>query len=257
MMMRDIDLLRPGQRLPVEDAAYLSHVVVAFNAMADRLEAERRKSAERALSIQEEERRRVARDLHDEIGQSLTALLLQLKRIAERSPQEICRELERAQEATRTTLEEVRGIVHRLRPGVLEDLGLKSALAEMASGFFKTTGIKVRRHIDPQVPRLSEQVELALYRICQESLTNVARHAHASCVELVLEPSNTGVRMRIADDGQGFDFSAIDDGGIRWMQERALLAGAQLELKVTRGRGVEVCVEAPATPEVARDAQPR
>lgn len=118
--MTTVDLLRPGQRLPVPGGGGVAELIRTFNAMLDRLEAERATSSARALSAQESERRRIAQELHDEVGQSMTAVLLGLKRAADRAPEPLRAELQQAQEITRSSLDEVRRLARRLRPGVLE-----------------------------------------------------------------------------------------------------------------------------------------
>src|SRR3712207_2070638 len=139
-LMEDVDLLRPGQRLPEQGSGPASDLVSSFNAMLDRLEAERAASTGRALAAQEDERRRVAQELHDEVGQSLTAVLLGLRRIADRAPADLAPEIGIAQETARASLDEVRQVVRRLRPGVLDDLGLCSALTSLLSAHARLTG---------------------------------------------------------------------------------------------------------------------
>ncbi len=240
-LMQRVDLLRPGQRLSLEGYGEVAAVIEAFNDMLDRLEAERRTSSARAMRAQEAERRRIARELHDEIGQSLTAILLQLNRIASGTRGETHDQIREVQEAARETLDEVRGIARQIRPDVLEELGLVSALTALGTSFFETTGIPVERRFDSGLPPFHEDVELALYRIAQESLTNVARHADASRVVLSLQRSAHGVTLRIADDGRGLD-GAADGAGLRGMRERAVLVGADLRIASRRPRGVEVSV---------------
>jgi two-component system sensor histidine kinase UhpB len=212
--------------------------------MLDRLEAERRASSRRALIAQETERQRIAQELHDEIGQSLTAVILQLKRTAERAPVELREELLELQEAARASLDEVRQIARRLRPGVLDDLGLVSALTALATSFSEQAGLPVSRRFARSLPPLSREVELVLYRVAQEGLTNVARHARASRAELALDRSARGVTLRVTDDGRGLN-GAVDGDGLRGMRERALLVGGSLRIESPPGGGVRVFLEVP------------
>ncbi|MEV5826392.1 sensor histidine kinase [Spirillospora sp. NPDC052242] len=246
-LMETVDLLRPGQRLAVTGSGEVATLIDAFNRMLERLEDERGTSTARVLLAQEDERRRIARELHDEIGQSLTALLLDLKRLTGRAPAELREELRVAQETTRDSLEEVRRIARRLRPDVLEDLGLGSALAALVSQFDAHTVLRVERNLHPDLPALHPDVELVLYRIAQESLTNVARHSGASEVELSLAPAGEpgGVLLRVEDDGKGLGH-VREGAGIRGMRERALLVGGTLTLEAAPGGGTRVTLFVPA-----------
>ena len=245
-LMRRADPLRPGPRIPVygEDAEVVE-LTQAFNEMLGRLERERRESAGRVLSAQEAERRRLARELHDEIGQRLTAVLLQLEHSSRRLPDGVARELSETRETARASLEELRRIVARLRPVALEDLGLVSAITELGDRLTAHSAVRVVRKLDPELPELSPDVELVIYRVAQEGLTNAARHARATTVELYLERSGRGVRLRVADDGRGLD-GAREGGGIRGMRERALLIGARLEIGQSEQGGVEVRLNVPS-----------
>lgn len=228
-LMTTVDLLRPGQRLPVRGYGEVAELIRTFNAMLDRLEAERATTSARALSAQESERQRIAQELHDEVGQSMTAVLLELKRAADQAPEPLRGELRQAQETTRESLDEVRRLARRLRPGVLEDLGLISALTSLATDFATHTGLQVRRSFDPDVPSLDPQTELVLYRVAQEGLTNVARHAEAEHAELSLRRTAAAVVLCIGDDGRGIGVPR-EGAGIRGMRERALLVGATLDI---------------------------
>ncbi|GIE95345.1 sensor histidine kinase [Paractinoplanes rishiriensis] len=237
--MTTVDLLRPGTRLPVSGRAGIAALIRAFNAMLNRLEAERAASAARALSAQEAERRRVAQELHDEIGQTLTAVLLDIKRVADQAPAPVADQLRQVQETTRNSLDEIRRIARRLRPGVLEELGLSSALRALATEF-STAGLAVKRQLGTDLPELSADVELVLYRVAQESLTNVARHSGAHTATLILRrDGDDGVELRIRDDGSGMG-SAAEGAGIRGMRERALLIGAILTFAAAPGGGTDV-----------------
>jgi two-component system sensor histidine kinase UhpB len=241
--MTTIDLLRPGHRLAVTGRAGIADLIRTFNAMLDRLENERATSAARALSAQEAERRRIAQELHDEIGQTLTAVLLELKRVAGHAPEPVRDELHQVQETTRNSLDEIRRIARRLRPGVLDELGLISALKALATEF-STAGITVHRSLATDLPNLGKDIELVLYRVAQESLTNVARHAHAHQVDLTLSRIVDAVELRIRDDGTGLR-GAAEGAGIRGMRERALLIGADLTTARGQGGGTEISLRVP------------
>jgi len=243
--MATVDLLRPGQRLPVAGQGGVSQLIRAFNDMLARLEAERAASSTRALSAQEAERRRIAQELHDEVGQSLTAVLLELIRAVERvDDADLRADLQHAEETTRESLDEVRRLARRLRPGVLEDLGLVSALTALVTDLATHTGLAILHEFQPGLPALDHQTELVIYRVAQEGLTNVARHAEAGRVEVFLRHSEGAVGLRIRDDGRGFGL-AHEGAGIRGMRERALLVGATLDLGASPTGGTEVNLVVP------------
>lgn len=250
-LMTSVDLLRPGQRLPVTGHGGVAELIRTFNSMLDRLETERATSSARALSAQEAERRRIAQELHDEVGQSMTAVLLGLKRAADRAPESLRPELQQAQEITRESLDEVRRLARRLRPGVLEDLGLISALTALTNEFTTHTGLKVTRHFDADLPPLEPQAELVLYRVAQEGLTNVARHAEAEHAELSLRRSADRLVLCVSDDGHGSGI-VREGAGIRGMRERALLVGGSLDIVPGAGQGTRVSLSVPAA--AAKDA---
>ncbi|MDG9726745.1 MULTISPECIES: HAMP domain-containing sensor histidine kinase [unclassified Streptomyces] len=243
-LMTTVDLLRPGQRLPVSGGGEVPELIRTFNAMLDRLEHERATSTARVLLAQEAERRRIAQELHDEVGQSMTAILLVLGRAADDADQPLREELQQAQEITRESLDEVRRLVRRLRPGVLDDLGLISALSSLTHDFATHTGLRVVRRFDADLPALDPETELVLYRVAQESLTNAARHADAERVEVGLAPADGAVTLTIADDGRGIE-AACEGAGIRGMRERALLIGAALDITSAPGAGTRIRLTAP------------
>ncbi|WP_329271449.1 sensor histidine kinase [Streptomyces pseudovenezuelae] len=228
-LMATVDLLRPGQRLPEGGRGETADLIRTFNAMLERLEHERASSSARALFAQEAERRRIAQELHDEVGQSMTAILLALERAADEAEEPLRGELRQAQEITRGSLDEVRRLVRRLRPGVLEDLGLVSALTSLTSEFATHVGLRVVRRFEPGLPVLEQQTELVLYRVAQEALTNAARHAEAGQVEVSLHHTDEAVVLSVADDGRGTG-AAPEGAGMRGMRERALLIGATLDV---------------------------
>ncbi|WP_328485029.1 HAMP domain-containing sensor histidine kinase [Streptomyces zaomyceticus] len=245
--MTTTDLLRPGARPAVGGQGEIAELITTFNAMLDRLEAERALSAARALSAQEAERHRIAQELHDEVGQTLTAVLLELKRVADHAPPALRDDLHQVQETTRAGLDEIRRIARRLRPGVLEELGLSSALKALTNEF---TGpaLTVRHHIDADLPLLSRDTELVLYRVAQEGLTNAVRHSGADRADLTLTHTSDGVELNISDDGNGIH-DAPEGAGISGMRERALLIGAALSLGPGPERGTEVRLVVPTRHE--------
>jgi two-component system, NarL family, sensor histidine kinase UhpB len=243
--METVDLLRRGQRLDVQHDDEVGRVVRAFNRMLDRLESERQQSGRRVLAAQEAERVGIARDLHDEVGQLLTGVLLHLNSIAEAVPTHRD-EIDAAKQAVRVALDEVRRISSELRPEMLEHLGLVSALTELSTTFARVSGLRVERQFEPALPKLSADTELALYRIAQEALTNVARHAAATKVTIALEHGPGSVVLSVSDNGCGFDGEPQEQGGLRSMRERALLIDGALAIKPGRRGGVEVRLEVPA-----------
>jgi two-component system sensor histidine kinase UhpB len=250
--MRAVDLLRPGQRLAERGGVEVVELVQVFNQMLDRLEGERRESGRRALRAQEGERARIARGLHDEVGQVLTGVLLQLDVLgsgSSRGEQRLA--VAETKQAVRQALDEVRRIARELRPELLEHLGLVSALTELSRKFADQSGIRVERRFAENLPPLSDEAELAVYRVAQEGLTNVARHAGASRVEVMLEPGADSVVLRIVDDGRGLVENAPlnGQGGLRGMREHALLVDGALAVKPASGGGVEVRLEVPAAEE--------
>ncbi|MEU3452908.1 sensor histidine kinase [Micromonospora sp. NPDC006766] len=249
-LMRRVDLLRGGDRLVDSGNGDLADLIATFNAMLDRLEAERSASSADALAAQEGERQRIARELHDEIGQSLTVVLLGLKRAVDRAPDELRDELHAVQETLRSSIDDVGRVARRLRPDVLEDLGLLSAMNALATDFSQLSGVPVVRRAKPDLPPLSPEKELVIYRIAQESLTNVARHARAGRVELSLRSEADAVVLRVADDGLGE--VSREGAGIRGMRERAMLIGARLSITAVPGTGTEVRLTVPVDSAMER-----
>ncbi len=248
--MRRVDPLRRSGRLDAPVHGDLAQLIEAFNAMVDRLESERTTASASALAAQEGERRRIARELHDEIGQSLTVALLSMKRAIDKAPGPAGEELRGAQETVRACLDEVRGIARRLRPDVLDDLGLASALNALCGEVAATAGIEVTREIDRALPRLGPDVELVCYRVAQEALTNVVRHAAAHRALLRLHASADLIELRVRDDGRGG--VTTDGAGIRGMRERALLVDATLTIDSPPGGGTDIALAIPRTDQGSR-----
>ena len=236
-LMARVDPLRPGERIEIPGpASEVTMLADTFNAMLDRLESERRESGRRTLSTQEEERRKLAAELHDEIGQTVTALVLQLSRIAEQAADPISKDAADARDTAVSLVEDIRAIARRLRPEALDTLGLVSALTNLIDRLSTQTGLAIERRIERSLPTLSPEAELVLYRVAQESLTNVLRHAQATHAVVSLRNGAAGVVLEVEDDGSGFDIDGVEQSGIRNMRERALLIGGDLDIEPgTRG----------------------
>ncbi len=247
-VMSSIDPDRPGRRLSginprsTEGAA----LAEAFNGMLDRLESARHEAARTALVAQEAERLRVARELHDEIGQTLTAITLQAERGAVGDPALASRELDRVADAIRGSLDQVRRIARELRPEALDDLGLVNALIALCSRVDAQAGPHVRRQLQAPLPPLPPDVELVIYRVVQESLTNTLRHAGAGTVTVSLMVDAKKVTVSVADDGKGMPVQMPNGtAGITGMRERALLVGGRLAVQSQPGGGTEVQLTVP------------
>jgi two-component system, NarL family, sensor histidine kinase UhpB len=247
-LMERIDPLEPGQRVDARGGGReTERVGEVFNRMLERLEIERRESGRRMLAAQESERLRVARELHDEVGQVATSLTLEIDHAARVAGPEVRERLVPAREAARELSSELGEIVRRLRPETLDDLGLASALTVLADGLAEGSELTVRRKLAP-VRWLPGDIELALYRVAQESLTNVLRHADARVVSLTLEADGRSARLRVADDGRGMN-GAAPSNGIRGMRERAMLLGGTLRIVDAPDGGVEVELTVPLPTE--------
>lgn len=227
-----------------EGAGVVGELISSYNAMLKSLEAERSTSSARALAAQETERQRVARELHDEIGQSLTVVLLGLKRVLDRAPREIVDDLTAVQDAARSSLVDVRRVARRLRPGVLDDLGLLSALSALTHEVTQNGGVHVRRRFAPGLPPLDAESELVIYRVAQEALTNVSRHSGASTVDVTLTKLGDTLELKVSDDGTGIHEEA-EGSGIHGMRERALLVGGRFSVGARPGGGTEVRLVVP------------
>ncbi len=247
-LMERIDPLHPGDRLPdLGPESEVSLLTRSFNAMLDRLEHERRESARRELAAQERERARIARELHDEVGQNLTALAMVLTRLADDSDEVMAGRLRAARESTLGTVDDVRRIARQLRPDLLDELGLRAALATLCERMSESAGVRIVRELPAELPALGPEVQTVLYRVAQESLTNVVRHAHATEARLTLSvDAGRGVLLSVADDGVGLaGDGASSRGGIRGMRERALLIGGELRLGTATGGGTAITLWVP------------
>jgi two-component system sensor histidine kinase UhpB len=215
--------------------------------MLDRLEQERRESALRELAAQERERLRIARELHDEVGQMLTAIALRAERAAEQPADASRGALLEISQTALGSLEDVRRIARELRPEVLDDLGLVNAVIALCGRVDRQPGIRVRRQLDWSLPKLAPEVELVVYRVAQEALTNVLRHAQATEVVVELRSEDGRVVLEVADNGRGLP-SDTAERGMRGMRERASVVNAELDVRTRDGGGTRVILGVKAAP---------
>lgn len=245
----EIETLGSEQQLPDDsNIRDVSDLTRAFNIMFSRLAEERRESTVKVLAGQERERRRLSRELHDEVGQTLSAALLALQPGPGEVAEEVRAQLSEATEMVREGLEGTRRVAHALRPELLDQLGLVTALSSLARRM--TRDIDLDLQLPTTLPLMTDETLLAIYRIAQETLTNVVHHADASRVVVTLSTSAEDVRLVISDDGRGpGDAGFKGDGyGIVGMLERARAINAVLVVRsgATGGAEVELTVPLPA-----------
>ncbi|MBY0308090.1 MAG: sensor histidine kinase [Phycisphaerales bacterium] len=209
------------------------------------------------LSAQEDERARIALDLHDELGQQLTAVLIGARAVRDATTLQAARERSEAVTAAAgSALESVRAISRGLRPPALNDLGLRPALERLADEFRSVHDIEVEMNLGLGADdRFSGHVETCIYRLVQEALTNVSRHSGARCARVCVSATARGVEASVSDDGKGFDAGSVRPGvGLAGMRERIAALGGELDVEAAPGRGVRVaaCVPAEGTSGEAR-----
>lgn len=240
--LTDLDTPRPDRTVPVRGTDEIAAVATAYNHMVERLDLERENSARASLSAQEAERARVSSELHDEVGQSLTVLLLRLELLGRAVPESLRAEVGALSEVVRDNLADVRAISARLRPGVLRDLGLGAALTALCNDLTHHTGVQVRVCM-PRGLVGSEEQDLVIYRVVQEALTNVVRHAAATSADVVLASEPEGLRVTISDDGNGL--AGSPGTGVMGMTERARLVRGRLDVVSDPGVGTTVTLTVP------------
>jgi len=249
--MEKVDLSSPSPLLPasidgVGETEEVARIELAFLRMMRRLEAERRRAGSAALHAQEEERARVARDLHDEVNQSLTGLLLRLEAAREAAPPELEDELAETRALANQAMTELLSLARQLRPTALDDLGLVAAIEGQVEQL-RRGEIDARLDAGGDFSDLGDDAQLVVYRVAQEALSNAARHSGAQKVEVRLRRSDAdGVVLEVSDDGRGFAFDESQRGlGIGGMRERALLIGAELTIESRPDSGTTVRLTVP------------
>jgi two-component system, NarL family, sensor histidine kinase UhpB len=243
--MEKVDLSRPGPVLPasidgVGETEEVERIELAFLRMMRRLEAERRRAGSAALRAQEQERARVARDLHDEVNQSLTGLLLRLEAVSEEAPPELEAQLAETKTLANRAMLELLSLARQLRPTALDDLGLAAAIAGQVEQI-AAAGVDAELSTEGDFSDLDDDVQLVVYRVAQEALSNAARHSGAARIDVTLWRSEAGAELEVADDGRGFPFDRSERGlGIAGMRERALLVGGELTIESRPDQGTTV-----------------
>jgi two-component system sensor histidine kinase UhpB len=235
--------------LPVGSGAAAEEVnrlTASFRRLLARVETERQRSGRLVLRAQEEERRRLARDLHDEVNQALTAILLRLQALSQSAPPDLSDELGEVKRLVNQAMGELLQLARQLRPTALDDHGLLPALENHVRRFASQTGIDTDLQTTGETGELAPDQEIAVYRVAQEALANVARHADASRVQVKLEASSDALRLRVRDDGRGFDSNRRRTGlGLDGMAERARLVGGELTINSRPGSGTELVMRVP------------
>jgi signal transduction histidine kinase len=220
-----------------------------------------RRLSNQVLHVQEEERRRISRELHDEVGQALTAILVNLAVLQSYSAgasERLQAKIAETQRLLEQTMETVHRFAHELRPAMLDELGLLSALRSYVKSFSERTGLRVHFRATPAAEQLDGEKKTVIYRIAQESLNNVVKHAHARSVEVTLRRVKSGIGLEIRDDGKSFrptpdDGQARKNGlGLLGMQERVRLVDGKFLVVPELGKGTLVRVRIPFNPLPAR-----
>ena len=244
-----IDPADPSGFEPVSDGRDVEEIerlARSFRRLLERVDDERRRAGRLVVRAQEEERKRVARDLHDEVNQALTAILLRLEALSHDAPAALADQIAEVKALANQAMDELLMLARQLRPTALDDHGLASAIDGQVRRFEEQTGIRATFEADLDSAALGEDEQVVLYRVAQEALANVARHSRAARVEVALGTQGGGVELRVRDDGRGFDPGRRSKGlGLAGMAERARLVDGELSIDSTPGAGATVTLRVP------------
>ena len=246
--LEQIDPTEPGSfDLGDEQTEEIDRLAASFRRLLQRVDDERRRSGKLVLRGQEEERRRVARDLHDEVNQALTGILLRLEALAQDVPSDQRPQVAELKQLTGQAMDELLRLARQLRPAALDDHGLAPAIEAQLRGFADRTGAEAHIAVSGDPSTLDDDVQTVVYRVAQEALSNAAQHARPGRVDIRLTTLGESVELRVRDDGEGFDPLAVEPGGLGLdgMAERARLAGGALDLRSERGAGTELTLRLP------------
>lgn len=245
----------------------ISRLIDTFNSTLDELEQNQRRLRELATQVieaQEGERKRIARELHDDTAQILFAQLLNITAFKSSESEAVQQAAEHLEPMTVEAIEGVRRLALELRPPALDDLGVREAISELIQRIAENSGIAVDEHLQLSRERLPPEIELVLYRITQEALTNVVKHARASWVEVELSREQDRVTLVVKDDGSGFDVDSVTERdetglglGLFGMVERATLVGGTLDITSSPGHGTQVALMIPLMGVSPSIASPR
>jgi len=233
---------------PGGDLEEVDRLTESFRALLERIEADRTRSGRLVLRAQEEERKRVARDLHDEANQALAGISMRLEALAQDAPPGLAEELAETKRMANGAMADILGLARQLRPAALDDHGLVPALEGQVRRFRDQTGVRAKLQADGDLSGIGDDEQLVIYRVAQEALNNVGRHAHAKAVELRLSRTDDMVCLSICDDGSGFRPTGNGSSGIglQGMVERARLVSGEIEISSIRGKGTEILLKVPA-----------
>ena len=249
--MNEVDLAKPGTRAEVDShaAKEIKALTASFNGMLERLEDERKSAGRAVVRGQEQERAQIAQDLHDEVNQALTAIKLRLSATMQDAPYALIDELKETKKLVDRAMDELLQIARALRPTALDDHGLISALQSQVTDFGERTGIRSTFHRHGDLATMTDEEQLVIYRVTQESLSNIAHHSGARKVDVDLSFTGNTI-LKVADDGGGFDALAANRNGklrgrpgglgLNGMRERALLVGGNLTIFSRPGEGTTV-----------------
>lgn len=238
-------------------------LAATLHSLVTQLEArnrELRALSERAINTQEEERREIARSLHDDTGQALSMLIISLDRLEEKTPVEYKKKVRETRDLAANALAELRRILFGLRPAILDDLGLVPAIRWYARANLEQAGIQVEVHAAEDGLCLSHALTTSLFRIAQEAINNILRHSQAGSVQIRLSVDAEVVCLRVEDDGRGFDVSQItaqalqlNHLGLLGIQERAGLLRGEVSLESAPGKGTRLEVHIPLSGTISHD----
>jgi two-component system sensor histidine kinase UhpB len=224
-----------------DPVAEIDRLGQSFKRLLEGMEEERRRSGQLVMRAQEDERRRLARDLHDEVNQALTAILLRLEALSQDAPPDRAAEVAELKRLVNQAMEELLSLARQLRPQALDDHGLVPAIEAQLSRFAAQGGVEARLRTDGDPEELGEAAQTAIYRTVQEALQNIGRHAAATAVEVELDVEGPRAQLRVRDDGSGFNpREGTNRLGLRGMAERARLVGGELDVRSAPGGGTTV-----------------